>query len=181
MINRSTEIADHVGRTLEGIAYKYNHPSRVTDDGWHSSYYEELLRGSDARTLSHRAAFPLTRLHSAHGGVAVGEVSFHRSDNERALLFRAVVDLGRDGDDLLAEIDQWRDASVTFDPLRTTYRSTQYHGRITQRAEIRLAELALSPVGTGLAAGAEVTLVRSVQPGTPRLDELRRRRQSLAL
>ena len=33
MINRSTEISDYTGRTLEGVALRYGRPSRVTDDG----------------------------------------------------------------------------------------------------------------------------------------------------
>lgn len=182
VVHRATTDAELVGRRLEGIAYRYQYPSRVTDDHWTTSYWEEIGRGADTRTLAHRAAFPLNRLHSAEGGVEVGTVEFHRSDDERALMFRAVVDQGRDGDALLDELDEWRDASVTYDPLRTTQRTTEHHGRIVHRAEIRLVELALAPNGTGLAKGAEVLVVRSAStPGTPRLEEARRARQRLFL
>lgn len=174
MINRATEIADFTGRTLEGVAYRYDYPSRVTDDGWATSYYEEFLTGTDTRTLKHRASFPLARIHTSHGGAQIGSVVFARSSDERALMWTATVDRGAAGDQLLDEIDEWRDASVTFAPLRDSYRTTKYHGRILQRAEIRIAELAIQPNGTALAKHAEVTLVRAA--GTPRLEELRRKR-----
>lgn len=175
LVHRATEIADFTGRTLEGVAYRYEYPSRVTDDHWRTSYFEEILRAADRRTLAHRATFPLAQLHTSDGGAVIGEVTFDRSDDERALMFTATVDHGRPGDRLLAEIEQWSDASVTFAPLRDTYRVTKHHGRITQRAEIKIAELAIAPTGTGLAKGAEVTLVRSASGATPLLDASRRR------
>ena len=183
MLHRATAIEDFTGRTLIGRAYRYDYPSRVTDDGWATSYYEEMLKGSDSRTLTHRTTFPLTKEHSQHGGIEIGTVTFHRSTAERSLMFEARVEQGREGDALLAAIDEWGDASVTFDPVRTTHRATEHHGRITQRAEIRIVELALAPSGLGLAKGAEVLMVRSAQPAgrTPRLDEARRRRAALLL
>lgn len=167
ILNRATEIADFTGRTLEGVAYRYDYPSRVTDDGWQTSYFEEVLRGCDRRTLLHRSVFPLTKLHSSHGGHQVGAVTFARSDDERALMFTATVDHGRPGDELIAALDEWSDVSVTFAALRNSARETPHHGRIVQRAEIRLEELALTPSGTGLAKGAEVLALRSTAPVTP--------------
>jgi hypothetical protein len=39
-LNRSAELGDFVGRTLDRRASRYDVPSRVTDDGWKSSYYD---------------------------------------------------------------------------------------------------------------------------------------------
>ncbi len=182
LLHRSTQIADYTGRTLEGVAYRYEHPSRVTDDNWATSYYEEILNRADTRTLRAHDEFPLTKLHSSAGGSRVGSVTFHRSNNERALLFVAQVDRNPIGDELLEEIEEWRDASATFDPIRNSFRQSPHHGTITQRAELRLHELALAPLGTALAAGSGVTHVRSaVVAGTPMLDAARRRRASLIL
>lgn len=184
ILHRSTEQLDFTGRTLEGIAYRYEYPSRVTDDGWNSSYYEEILTGADARTLRHHPEFPLNRHHSRAGGHQVGTVTFHRSAEQRSLMFRALVDHGRPGDELLDEIEDWSDASVSADVLASRQRRTPYHGVIIQRAQIRLTELALTPNGTALAAGSGVTAVRSaiVGPaGTPLLDELRRRRRQIGV
>lgn len=180
LINRSTNVADFTGRTLTGVAYEYEHPSRVTDDGWATSYYEEILRGADTRTLRHRASFPLAKLHTQQGGGEVGNVTFEHSKIENALLFTATVNHGRAGDELLEQWEEWRDASVTYEPLLDRHRTTPYHGRIVQRAEIRIHELALSPLGTGLAAGSGVLALRSaIQEGTPRLDALRAKRARL--
>lgn len=185
-LQRATAETELVGRRLEGIAYRYNYPSRVTDDDWASSYYEEIVRGADRRTLAHRATFPLTQLHLQKGGAEIGTTTFHHSDDERALMFRAVVDPGRPGDELLEQIDEWRDASVTFDPLRTGRRHTPHHGPIIQRSEIRIVDLSLNPNGTALAKGAEVLAVRaSTTPGetspTPALEQARRARARLLL
>jgi hypothetical protein len=182
MLHRSTDQLDYTGRTVEGVAYRYEYPSRVTDDGWATSYYEEILRGADSRTLRHHPEFPLNRGHSQSGGHQVGVVTFHRSDDERALMFRGLVDHGRAGDQLLEEIDEWGDASVTFDPIANRQRRTPYHGVILQRAQIRIAELALMPLGTALSSGSGVLAVRGsiAEPaGTPVLDRLRRRRSAL--
>lgn len=177
IVHRAAHELDYTGRTVEGIAYRYNYPSRVTDDFWVTSYFEEMLSGADSRTLSHRSAtFPLVQGHKSQGGTQVGTVTFARSDDERALMFTGTVDHGTAGDELLADIDTWRDASVTFEPIRTSRRMSQFHGEVIQRAEVRFHELALTPAGTGLAKGAEVLAVRAaVAPATPLLDDVRRR------
>jgi hypothetical protein len=182
-LNRSTQIADFTGRTLEGVAYRYEYPSRVTDDGWRTHYFEEMLRNCDRRTIGHRrASFPLTKLHKSDGGIEIGQTTFAHSADERALMFTATVDHGRDGDQLLEQIEEWGDVSVTFDAIRNSQRRTPHHGQIMQRAEIRLVDLSLNPAGTGLAKGAEVQLVRSsITPATPAVELAQRRLQLLNL
>lgn len=174
VLQRATEVADYTGRTLEGYAYRYERPSRVTDDSWQSSYYEEILKRADAKTLREGGSWPLLKYHDDSD--VLGSVSFHHSDDEGALMFRATVDHGAEGDAVLDDIDQWRDVSVGFGVLRNSYRTTEHHGRIVQRAEIRLNELSLAPTGTGLTKGAEVTAVRASGLVTPRLDALRKKR-----
>ena len=171
MLNRSTEIADYTGRTLEGVALRYGRPSRVTDDGWQSSYYEEVLRGADSKTLAERGSFPLQRAHEA---VQLGEVSFSHSDDESALMFTAELHRNAEADAILENLDEWRDVSIGFSAIRNAERYSDHHGRITQRVEIGLRELSLAPTGTGLAKGAEVLAVRSAT--TPRLHRLRQRK-----
>ena len=171
MINRASEIADYTGRTLEGVALRYERPSRVTDDGWQSSYYEEVLKGADTKTLSERGSFPLQR---AHEDVQLGEVSFSHSDDESALMFTAQLSRNAEADAILDDLDEWRDVSIGFQAIRNGERFTDHHGKIVQRAEIALRELSLAPTGTGLAKGAEVLAVRSAT--TPRLHRLRQRR-----
>ena len=174
MINRSTEISDYTGRTLEGVALRYGRPSRVTDDGWQSSYYEEVLQGADRKTLAERGSFPLQRAHEA---VQLGEVSFSHSDDESALMFTAELHRNAEADEILEDLDEWRDVSIGFNAIRNGERFTDHHGKITQRVEIGLRELSLAATGTGLAKGAEVLAVRSAT--TPRLHRLRQRRISL--
>ena len=171
MFNRATEISDYTGRTLEGVALRYDRPSRVTDDGWQSSYYEEVLRGADSKTLAERGSFPLQRAHEA---VQLGEVSFSHSDDESALMFTAELHRNAEADAILEDIQSWSDVSIGFAATRNGERYTDHHGKIVQRAEIALRELSLAPTGTGLAKGAEVLSVRSAT--TPRLHRLRQRR-----
>ena len=171
MFNRATEISDYTGRTLEGVALRYERPSRVTDDGWQSSYYEEVLQGADRKTLAERGSFPLQRAHEA---VHLGEVTFNHSDDESALMFTAELHRNAEADAILEDIQSWSDVSIGFAAIRNSERYSDHHGRIVQRAEIALRELSLAPTGTGLAKGAEVLSVRSAQ--TPRLHRLRQRR-----
>ena len=172
---RATVVEDFTGRTLEGRAYRYDSPSRVTDDGWKTSYYEEMSKGADNKSLKERSTFPLRFIHSAQKDI--GTVEFMHSDDERALMFRAVVDHGPEGDALLEEIDQYRDVSVGFKPIKTSLRRSPYMGDIVSRREIRLDELSLAPTGAGLVKGAEIEVVRASieEIGTPRLDALKRK------
>lgn len=178
-LHRATEPVDFTGRTLEGVAYRYDYPSRVTDDHWATSYFEEIPTGADRRTLSHRASFPLAQLHRSSGGVVIGDVTFSPSSLDRALMFTATVAHGRTGDEFLEQLDEWRDASVTFEALRNSKRTTPWHGDIVQRAEIRITELALTPNGTALAKGAGVLAHRAAtapdEPASTKLAEYRAR------
>lgn len=163
----ATTVEDFTGRTLEGIAYRYERPSRVSDDNFRTTYFEEIMKRADAKTLGDREAFPVYRFHDRTRDPA-GTVTFERSDNEQALMFRATIDRNAEGDQLLADIEEWQDVSVSYRPLKDTYRTTEHHGRITQRREIRLLELSVAPTGTGQSKGAEILAVRAA--GTePRL------------
>lgn len=182
-LHRATEPVDFTGRTLEGVAYRYDYPSRVTDDRWASSYFEEIPSGADRRTLSHRASFPLAQMHQSAGGIVIGNVTFSPSAADRALMFTATVDHGRTGDEFLEQLDDWSDASVTFEALRNSKRTTPWHGEIVQRAEIRITELALTPNGTALAKGAGVLAHRAATvldaPAATKLAEYRARALTL--
>lgn len=172
-LNRATEVADFTGRTLEGYAYRYERPSRVTDDSWRTSYYEEIVRGADSKTLRERSSFPLHRYHDT--SVDLGSVQFEHSEDESALMFRAFLNQSDAANELLEQLDEWRDVSVGFTALRNAKRVTDHHGPIVQRVELRLDELSLAPTGTGLTKGAEVVARRAAQLETPRLDVLRKR------
>lgn len=169
---RASEVGEYVGRTMTGFAYRYNRPSRVSDDDFRTNYFEEVLRGADSKTLKERASFPFYKLHDST--TKLGEVSFYHSDDESALMFRALVEKSDDGDEVLAD-EQWRDVSVGFVPIRNAQRMSNYHGNIVQRVEIRLEELSIAPNGTGLTKGAEVLAVRASEFQTPRLEQLRKR------
>lgn len=177
LLTRASEVEDFTGRTLEGIAYRYERPSRVSDDAYRTTYFEEIMKRADAKTLAEHDEFPLLRLHN-RAEDAIGTVTFHHSDAEDALLFRALVAHSRHGDEVLAD-EGWRDVSVGYKPIRDTYRTTEHHGRITQRRELRLVELSVAPTGTGQTKGAEILTVRAAVHGTPLLDHYRRKRTLL--
>ena len=172
-LQRASEVSDWTGRTLEGIAYRYNRPSRVSDDAFATNYFEEIVSGADAKTLTERGEFPLFKLHN-RAEDPLGTVTFAHSDDEAALMFTAHVNRSAAGDEVLAD-EEWRDVSVSFAPIRNAHRTTDHHGKIVQRVEIRLEELSLAPNGTGLSKGAEVLAVRAQALETPRLIEVRRK------
>lgn len=172
-IYRASTIEEATGRTLEGVALRYERPSRVTDDQWRTSYLEEFARGSSAKTLADSG--PIRPLLFMHKGEPFGDVEF--IDSADALLFRAVIEESDQGDQYLADIDQHRDVSVGGKSIRTSKRQgTPEQGQIVRREEIALRELSLVPSGLGLTKGAEVELVRAAEAATPRLDALKRRR-----
>lgn len=171
-LNRATEVGEFIGRTLEGVAYRYDRPSRVTDDAWKTSYLEEMLRGADTKTLSENTSWPLHKMHDK--SVNYGAVTFHHSDDEASLMFRAEVAHGDAGDALLEEIAEYLDVSVGALAIKTTERDSK-GGRVVQRAEVKLNELSLAATGTGLVKGAEVEVVRAAEDGTPRLLAAKRR------
>ena len=159
-LHRAADVGDYTGRTIEGVAYRYERPSRVSDDGYRTTYFEEIMRRADIKTLSERDAFPLYRLHDSTRDPA-GEVTFARSDGEGALMFTATINRSAEGDALLADIPDWQDVSVGYKPVKDTYRHTDHHGRITQRRELRLLELSVAPTGTGQSKGAEILAMRA--------------------
>lgn len=162
------------GRTVEGMAFIFDRPSLVTDDG-RTRYREAFTRGSVGRTLSQRTTpRPLFVAHRHIEG-SVGETTFEPSGE--GLVFRA-----RLHDGSLAEIARDRlsrgelpAVSIGFRPLASRTRADAL-GDITERTEISLDELSLCE--TGQHEGARVLAVRAVA-GTPRLDALRRRRALL--
>lgn len=172
-LHRATEVSDAVGRTMEGIAYRYERPSRVSDDSFKSSYFEEIMRRADAKTLTERQELPVFRLHD-YEEESIGTVTFDHSADEGALMFTAVLNRSAGADEVL-EDETWRDVSVGFAPMRDAFRHTDFHGRITQRVEIRLEELSLAPNGTALHKGAEVLAVRAQGLETPKLAAMRRK------
>lgn len=172
-LHRASEVSEFTGRTMEGIAYRYDRPSRVSDDAFATTYFEEITRGADVKTLTEKKEFPLYKLHN-RAETPLGTVTFAHSEDESALIFTALVNRSEAGDQVL-EDEEWRDVSVGFAPIRNATRKTEYHGNITQRIEIRLEELSLAPNGTGLNKGAEVLAVRAQTVETPRLIQLRKK------
>lgn len=176
LLNRSIT-PDFTGRTVEGLAYRYDAPSRVSDDHWRNSYFEEFSKGCDTRTRNAHPSFPVM---VAHGALrekgAIGTVTFAHSSNERALVFTAELDDTEVVNEILDDLENWSDVSVGFNALRSAVRQSQFHGPITSRKEVRLEELSICPTGTGLVKGAEITLVRSeIEIATPRLASLNKR------
>lgn len=163
------------GRTLEGIAFKFDLPSWVSDGG---PKYQEAMARSVADGLDVAALHfyhPFTQL----PGLAprdvepFGGVQFRSSDDEQALVFEAKVSETRRGDEMLTLLNDGalgRAVSVGFNALKSSVK-----GRVTMREAIDIKELSLLPRGVpGAHAGAEILEVRS-ELLTPRLDKLRRK------
>lgn len=159
------------GRTVEGRAFRWDHPSKVSDDHGVSYYREALARTSTRRTLTQRpGARPLFVEHR-HVDGSVGETTFH--DSTEGLMFRSTLYVGD-----LADIARDRLAagelpavSVGFRALKTRRMAT-VDGLLVLRTEVALDELSLARAGQH--EGAQVLSVRAVA-GTPRLDAARRR------
>jgi hypothetical protein len=168
IINRATiERPTLEGRTLEGIAYRYDHPSRVSDDG--VEFYNEAFGfGCDAKTIADRAAFPLGWWHpwSSNAGKSptqpLGSVEFRPSKAENALLFTAGVSRTRLGDEALELVRDRaaEDVSVSYKPISSLRRrrGAEY---VTVRTEIKIRELSLAPTGLGLHDDAKVLVMRA--------------------
>jgi phage head maturation protease len=173
LITRAGEPFDFTGRTLEGVALRYERASRVSDDNWKTSYYEEYARRAAAKSLQDGGDWPLTRQHQGDG---LGSVSFHNSDDEGALMFRALVAPGSEGDHLIDDVNsgEWRDVSIGAYVIRSGQRMAPF-GAVTVRQEIKLDHLTVAMTGSGLMSGAEVTVVRAAEEGTPRLELLRKK------
>lgn len=171
------------GRNLEGLAFRWEHPSMVTDDAWKSRYWEEFHRRSSDRTIN-AGDRPLFVIHEHLAG-SVGEVSFSKASEGLAFRARlsdtkyAAATLERIHDPDPAKALQF--VSVGFRPIRNAERLDPRRGVVKVRAEIAIAELSLAPKSAALHEGAEVLAVRATAGGTPKLDAARRRRQLLEL
>lgn len=176
------------GRNVEGLAFRWNHPSLVSDDG-KTRYREQFARGSAARTLSQRSHHPMFIRHEHLAG-SVGETTFAPANE--GLMFRARL---YDGELPSAALERVSDpkhpehlgaVSIGFRPI-VTRSKRDAHGEIVERAEIAIEELSLATLGQAQHEGALVLAVRSIggadsaPPMTPRLDALRRRRALLVI
>lgn len=173
ILNRSAtlDVAAVTGRTLEGIAYRYDHPSEVSDDGGRTRYLEEFGVGCDTRTIKNRGnVFPLGWFHpwSSNAGVVpsepLGAVKFRPSKVEGALLFEAKVSQTRRGDESL-ELVRDRAAesvSVSYRPIEQRRRSGPNGRSVITRTEIAIRELSLAPTGLGQHEDAKVLAMRAL-------------------
>lgn len=162
------------GRTVEGLAFRWEHPSYVHDPGG-PRYREAFARTAAARTLAHRReARPLFVEHRHIAG-SVGETWF--SPANEGLAFRSRLYDGEIADHARTRLHagELPAVSVGFRPLRSA-RRLDADGPLIIRQEIALEELSLCPAGQH--DGAEVLTIRSAS-STPRLDALRRRRALL--
>lgn len=163
------------GRTLAGVAYKFDHPSWVSDGG---PKYQESMSRSTADGLN-VAGLHFFHPFTAMNGIAprdtepFGAVRFSPSDSEGALVFEAVVSQTRKGDDYLNLINDGalsRNVSVGFKPIQTSVRAG-----VTVRESISIEELSLLPHGVpGAHEGASITAVRA-EILTPNRDRLKRK------
>lgn len=176
---RSVDIEPGDGRTVEGVAYRYDSPSMVRDPG-SAPYLEEFSRIAHDKTVRQRPSVPLLVLHDERTRLPVGVATF--SDGGDHLRFSARISETRDGDEALALIGDGalRSVSVRFRSLGSRFRQA-VQGRVTTRTEIALRELSLVPTGFGAHPGAEVLAVRHQLDDTPRLDALRKRRRLLVM
>lgn len=164
------------GKNLYGMAFHWDTPSNVTDDG-STFYLEQFSRSSVTKTLKERAAVPLP-LGVKHPWMLpdseaepVGSVRFRALDE--GLAFHARVSDA-------ATLEQVRsgelaDVSIGFVP----YKSTEADGIVT-RTEIGLLELSLAAPGTAQHQGAQVMAIRAVEPSKARL-RVSQRKASLEL
>jgi len=177
---RSIDVEPGDGRTLTGVAFKYDTPSLVRDPGA-PAYLEEFSRSSADKTIAQRGPVPLMVLHADHR-LPIGVATFERGQD--GLDFTARVSETKDGDDILTLVNDGalRSVSVRFRAFGSRQRMTA-RGKVTTRTEIGLRELSLVPSGFGAHDGAEVLAVRSEleAAGTPRLDALRKRRALLII
>lgn len=174
---RSFDIEPGDGRTLLGVAFKFDTPSKVRDPG-RAPYLEEFARSSVDKTLRQRPTVPLLLLHDA-SRLPVGVATFERG--EHAVAFEAKISETPGGDEALTLVNDGalRSVSVRFRDFSPPRFRSSPEGRVTTRTEIGLRELSLLPTGFGAHEGAEVLAVRSEGIETPRLDALRRRKALL--
>lgn len=180
-IRRATEEFNTTGRTLEGLAFRFDHPSRVTDPG-RPPYLEAIARGAATKTLRERHTWPVDYYHglmpgttgarSRWAGEVFGPVIFRAGDV--GLEFEATLSKTRGADEMLELLRDGAlgDVSIEADVIKTAHRSG-----VVWRDEIALRALSLVPPGRGQHADAKVLAMRAA--ATPRLDALRRRRAVL--
>lgn len=159
------------GRNLEGLAFPWDRPSMVTDDGGRTRYLEEFSQRSADQTLKMRADRPLFVAHEYLKG-SVGEVSFRPSGE--GLVFYARMSDTNYAKQTLQDVNdgKLRAVSVGFRPIRSGKRSDP-SGLVTVRNEIAIEELSLAQQGQH--EDALVLAVRAIE-GTPRLDALRKKK-----
>lgn len=159
------------GRTLEGLAFRWDTPAMVRD-GNGPAYLEEFHRSSVRKTLTERARRPLGLMHPWAPGATgrpspIGAVEFKPS--AEGLAFKARMSNTAAGNEALELVNDGAlsDVSVGFNSFANRYRMLPA-GRVTTRMEIGLMELSLVPTGMGAHPGAEVHAVRATVPGTTR-------------
>jgi len=187
MITRSTPEISHEGRHLLGLAFRFDHPSRVTDDG-REFYLEEFAGTSVDRTLRTRDVYAVGILHpwapnARTSPVPVGSVKFGKT--AEGLGFDITLARTAAGDDAkeLYDIGALGDVSIGAKPIRHSFRPSPA-GRVLRREEIALRELSLAPPGMGQHEDAKVLAVRAGHPDIPAgrpLAEAVNRRQRLLL
>lgn len=146
------------GRTLIGVAFKWDHPSSVVDPGT-AAYLEEFTRGSVTKTLAERGSFPLLKMHRLDTD-PLGVARF--TPAQEGLLFEAPMSRTVAADETLELVRDGAmgSVSVRFRPIHQRLRHSDA-GSVVSRTEIALRELSLAPTGFGQHEGAGVLAVRS--------------------
>lgn len=170
---------DATGRTLEGIAFRYNVPSVVSDDG--RTRYKEAYRASAGEGQA-PVGLHLAHPHATHLPLeprteeALGTVEFF-PDTE-GLKFRAVVDDTPLGNAALVMLEAGglsRQVSIG-----AAIRKSEKVRDVTYRTEIEIFELSLLPNGQkGALTGAQIEVVRQALESVP--SKLIRHRLRVAL
>lgn len=182
MIRRATEYTAE-GRTLLGVAYHFERPSRVTDPG-RAPYLEAFSRGSATKTIREHPSIPVDYFHGLVSGTAgarsrwAGMVfgSSRFANGADGLEFTATISRTRDGDEMLELIrdEALGDVSIYAQPVKTATRDG-----VVWRDEVALKALSLAPIGLGQHAGAKVLAMRTAGDELPGLAALRRRKSLL--
>lgn len=147
------------GRTLEGLAFRWEHPSKVRDPG-SPLYLEEFVRGSVDHHIKRTPLVPLLKRHEINKD-PIGVASFVPS--AEGLMFAAPLSKTRAADETLELVNDGAERSVSlrFRSLRNGHRRS-IEGPVTQRLEIAIKELSVVPTGFGQHDGAEIHNVRAL-------------------
>lgn len=126
------------GRTLEGLALRWDTPYRVSDDRGRTFYDEGWRRRALVESLAEMGN--TFELRVDHADVRLGLVSFAESDE--GLAFRSTVDGHELGDAALAEVvtGRTRGVSILYHPLR----QKRDRDGVLWRLRARLRELSLT-------------------------------------